>query len=252
MDYWQMDYCSSCRRHLNGALACPGCGAYAPDIAPAPRAQAEPEPVCVPPVPQDGPEAVAVPAREGRAARRRQRIRWRRSQRRALVATAVALVGGGLTLTSLDRGARTDRAQTAAAPEELTLETAPRTPAQGTPPTQALPQERRTAPRPAATPSPAADATASRSHRLPTAPAPHSARPETPVAVPSAPRPPRHRSDSPVPPVEPAPAAPQPATPPADPGTPPAAPATPPPAPPQSAPPQSAPPQLCLLVICLG
>ena len=26
-----MDYCSSCRRHLNGALVCPGCGAYAPD-----------------------------------------------------------------------------------------------------------------------------------------------------------------------------------------------------------------------------
>ncbi|WP_435833245.1 SCO2400 family protein [Streptomyces chengbuensis] len=29
-----MDYCSSCRRDLNGALVCPGCGAYAPDIAP--------------------------------------------------------------------------------------------------------------------------------------------------------------------------------------------------------------------------
>ncbi|WP_407548327.1 hypothetical protein QOM21_04335 [Streptomyces sp. Pv4-95] len=29
-----MDYCSSCRRNLNGALMCPGCGAYAPDIAP--------------------------------------------------------------------------------------------------------------------------------------------------------------------------------------------------------------------------
>lgn len=29
-----MDYCSDCRRHLNGALACPGCGAYAPSIAP--------------------------------------------------------------------------------------------------------------------------------------------------------------------------------------------------------------------------
>ncbi|MFF3753490.1 hypothetical protein ACFYYH_23960 [Streptomyces sp. NPDC002018] len=29
-----MDYCSSCRRTLNGALVCPGCGAYAPDIAP--------------------------------------------------------------------------------------------------------------------------------------------------------------------------------------------------------------------------
>ncbi|MER6330217.1 hypothetical protein ABT298_13000 [Streptomyces sp. NPDC001034] len=29
-----MDYCSECRRYLNGALVCPGCGACAPDIAP--------------------------------------------------------------------------------------------------------------------------------------------------------------------------------------------------------------------------
>ncbi|MGW2389864.1 SCO2400 family protein [Streptomyces lydicamycinicus] len=29
-----MDYCTSCRRSLNGALVCPGCGDYAPDIAP--------------------------------------------------------------------------------------------------------------------------------------------------------------------------------------------------------------------------
>ncbi|MGW1377431.1 SCO2400 family protein [Streptomyces sp. NPDC002446] len=29
-----MDYCSSCHRNLNGALVCPGCGDYAPDIAP--------------------------------------------------------------------------------------------------------------------------------------------------------------------------------------------------------------------------
>ncbi|WP_420706645.1 SCO2400 family protein [Streptomyces sp. FxanaC1] len=29
-----MDYCSSCCRSLNGALVCPGCGDYAPDIAP--------------------------------------------------------------------------------------------------------------------------------------------------------------------------------------------------------------------------
>lgn len=26
-----MDYCPTCRRHLNGALACPGCGAYSDD-----------------------------------------------------------------------------------------------------------------------------------------------------------------------------------------------------------------------------
>ncbi|MDI9833256.1 MULTISPECIES: SCO2400 family protein [unclassified Streptomyces] len=37
-----MDYCSSCRRHLNGALVCPGCGAYAPDIAPSVAGPAQP------------------------------------------------------------------------------------------------------------------------------------------------------------------------------------------------------------------
>ncbi|GHE65549.1 hypothetical protein GCM10014715_18980 [Streptomyces spiralis] len=166
-----MDYCSTCRRHLNGALVCPGCGAYAPDIAPnatadsaAPFAPgpaadpasddgfaAHPAPSFTPPgtatppfawEPTPGP-AEAAPAagdarfagagdsipgtatgamsagaadgaaatadasdgwqRPGRAARRRQRARWKKTQRRALVATAVALVGGGLTVASLDR-----------------------------------------------------------------------------------------------------------------------------------------------------
>ncbi|WP_457034108.1 SCO2400 family protein, partial [Kitasatospora sp. P5_F3] len=34
-----MDYCAPCRRHLNGALSCPGCGAPASAAAPvaAPR-----------------------------------------------------------------------------------------------------------------------------------------------------------------------------------------------------------------------
>ncbi|MBC2908379.1 SCO2400 family protein, partial [Streptomyces cupreus] len=35
-------------------------------------------------------------ARQGRAARRRQLARWKKNKRRAVVATAVALVGGGL------------------------------------------------------------------------------------------------------------------------------------------------------------
>ncbi|MBM4794884.1 hypothetical protein HXP44_23155 [Streptomyces sioyaensis] len=39
-----MDYCSSCRRNLNGALVCPGCGDYAPDIAP-PSSRREASPV---------------------------------------------------------------------------------------------------------------------------------------------------------------------------------------------------------------
>ncbi|KOT30772.1 hypothetical protein ADK41_31720 [Streptomyces caelestis] len=121
-----MDYCSTCRRHLNGALVCPGCGAYAPDIAPAviggrtvPGAATAAAPGAVPTPPAPRP-AASVPASTGtgtgRAARRRQLVRWKKTQRRALVATAVALVGGGLTLASTDRSG-TDRTQAATAPD---------------------------------------------------------------------------------------------------------------------------------------
>lgn len=145
-----MDYCSSCRRHLNGALVCPGCGAYAPDIAPSaiggPTTSAAPSAVATgtpawetpaadtwydgyfrdetvpsadldetaPVAPPADVEGVAV-APEGRAARRRQRARWKKNQRRAVVATAVALVGGGLTVSAMNRGA-TDKVQAATAP----------------------------------------------------------------------------------------------------------------------------------------
>ncbi|WP_129308165.1 hypothetical protein [Streptomyces sp. L2] len=163
-----MDYCSSCRRHLNGALVCPGCGAYAPDIAPSTTPAAAsgfvpaapydsngsygsydftPGPAAFPltemMAPAERPSPVApdtwdagghdhgndhgdgdgdvdleaVPvATRGRAARRRQRARWKKTQRRAVVATAVALVGGGLTLASMDRHSG-DRAQAAAGPK---------------------------------------------------------------------------------------------------------------------------------------
>ncbi|GHF75822.1 SCO2400 family protein [Streptomyces griseosporeus] len=128
-----MDYCSTCRRHLNGALVCPGCGAYAPDIAPpvvtsplgpesaagtttagvlaaAPGPDAlwdddlawEPPSRPVQDVPSAEVTAVAA-ARPGRAARRRQLARLKKHQRRAMVATAFALVGGGLSLATLDR-----------------------------------------------------------------------------------------------------------------------------------------------------
>ncbi|MFF8974693.1 hypothetical protein [Streptomyces sp. NPDC014995] len=153
-----MDYCSTCRRHLNGALVCPGCGAYAPDIAPpiaggpggpvgaaasattldAPGATAAPEPTVASArqdgslrddaelaagmndVPGTGPSGDiegAPVARQGRAARRRQLARWKKNQRRAVVATAVALMGGGLTVASMDRHS-TDRAQAATGPDD--------------------------------------------------------------------------------------------------------------------------------------
>ncbi|MFF9772829.1 hypothetical protein ACF1HJ_03975 [Streptomyces sp. NPDC013978] len=200
-----MDYCSSCRRHLNGALVCPGCGAYAPDIAPAaidsrvdpsePTGEAtSPLMIPLPPTtpaapvlpaatweygatadegwhggtPADGPAGIdgghlgrsadgtadrsadraadADGARDanrvdvvngvnvvngvdvegvdvvpqGRAARRRQLARWKKNQRRAVVATAVALVGGGLTVMGMDRQS-TDRTQAATAPDAESL-----------------------------------------------------------------------------------------------------------------------------------
>ncbi|SFF72593.1 SCO2400 family protein [Streptomyces mirabilis] len=158
-----MDYCSSCRRHLNGALVCPGCGAYAPDIAPAtadrgivptwvgmaptgtavsasvPWEYAASEawhdggPDDEPAVAADLEEAPqtdpygdiegATPAPQGRAARRRQMARWKKNQRRAVVATAVALVGGGLTVASMDRHSAA-QAQAATAPDVATMGTA--------------------------------------------------------------------------------------------------------------------------------
>ncbi|MFJ7335756.1 hypothetical protein ACIQUU_21225 [Streptomyces sp. NPDC101116] len=144
-----MDYCSSCRRHLNGALVCPGCGAYAPDIDPAVIA-GRGGPALAPATAPGGPATWEYPAApgtwhdgtvrdetpapprenpgsgstdeydapdtdpaegfearpQGRAARRRQMARWKKNQRRAVVATAVALVGGGLTVAAMNGNAK--------------------------------------------------------------------------------------------------------------------------------------------------
>lgn len=178
-----MDYCSSCRRHLNGALVCPGCGAYAPDIDPStadgragPAAWEYPaasgawrdesvwddgsvwdtnragtrelplaytassggghEPLGTDPSdghgspdpdPADGHDGPDTPGtggyqapQQGRAARRRQLARWKKNQRRAVVATAVALVGGGLTVAAMN-GNSTHGVQSATAPEDTTM-----------------------------------------------------------------------------------------------------------------------------------
>ncbi|MFG2885472.1 hypothetical protein ACGFYV_24825 [Streptomyces sp. NPDC048297] len=176
-----MDYCSSCRRHLNGALVCPGCGAYAPDIAPstaptgrhgAPQGPRDPQGLQDLHDLQDfrnfgdlhtphhaaafdddlygdlhsdlhGETAAAAAADaagaddatefqpsggagpsfdapRGRAARRRQLARWKKNKRRAAVATAVALVGGGITLASMNSQS-TDRTQAASAPDNRSM-----------------------------------------------------------------------------------------------------------------------------------
>ncbi|WP_446033615.1 SCO2400 family protein, partial [Streptomyces olivaceus] len=186
-----MDYCSSCRRHLNGALVCPGCGAYAPDIDPHVAGDDGDEGDAVPPAPVSVPvPALAVapvadidvgdvpPARQqGRAARRRQLARWKKNKRRAVVASAVALVGGGLTLASMDRHSD-DRAQAATASDN-------RDPSVG-----AVPQGQR----PPATTAPAVP---ERTHRS-SSPAPGPSQPQAgPTADGAAPQQPvasRHRS----------------------------------------------------------
>ncbi|MER6310376.1 hypothetical protein [Streptomyces sp. NPDC001657] len=159
-----MDYCSSCRRNLNGALVCPGCGDYAPDIAPpahrqartgaeaaalweswqAPEtpaalyedamtpARAETAAATAPKAGLAASEGTDVPAAtgtgQGRAARRRQLARWKKYRRRAVAATAFALVGGTVTATLLQNNRpATAHAQASAAPDPETV-SAPGTP----------------------------------------------------------------------------------------------------------------------------
>lgn len=195
-----MDYCSTCRRNLNGALVCPGCGAYAPDIAPPARrihgtvatiaaageawrpeevpasvscrgihrsdaarmgsaAFEDTMPGASDTLPgtdsvtavsaesdaesdaESGAESVtaagaeslsgfegAVPigTGQGRAARRRQLARWKKHRRRALAATTIALVGGGLTVAAMPT-TRPSAGHTQAASPPDPVTAAPRT-----------------------------------------------------------------------------------------------------------------------------
>ncbi|WP_329113579.1 SCO2400 family protein [Streptomyces sp. NBC_01353] len=261
-----MDYCSSCRRHLNGALVCPGCGAYAPDIAPITDhgrfVPASPTTAVGADHGQDtwqDPSEDPVgelPAPEGRAARRRQRARWRKSRRRAVVATAFALVGGGLTVSAMDRQGG-ERAQAATAPENPGTDIAEEA-AQDPRPTSIPPAPHDTAPTPSTPPDLPRQQHSTASLRT----APPSSRPETAAARPTTAKPaPQRQSGSPgstsassdpadtSPAQTQAPAAPdenegsgsdsaasQPSTAPTTPG----------------APTATKPPELCLLVVCLN
>ncbi|MFH9086727.1 hypothetical protein [Streptomyces sp. NPDC017673] len=287
-----MDYCSTCRRHLNGALVCPGCGAYAPDIAPpvvtdplGPDRPAQPTTASAstgtspgalgdgfpwdgePRPEQDtgsaaGPTADTAgisPARPGRAARRRQLARLKKHQRRAMVATAFALVGGGLSLATMDRHT-TSQAQAATAPDDRSMGAAKER--VGTEPAQPAPRAPQAPEHRAPSTAPVRHAPISATPRHQTVPvtpgtAPQVSRPDT---VPS-PRPavtsaPRQRtttagsSDGTASTTRPAPGRTDTATPPAPApatgGTEPDTTGTAP------APAATTPTQLCLLGLCLG
>jgi hypothetical protein len=107
-----VDYCASCRRHVNGALSCPGCGTYF--LTDSPVAESAEPTTAIPEQPE--PVAVAV---GGRAARRRHLARLRKHKRRAATATVFALFGGGLTLAVVPDGASVNHASAAAAPQTV-------------------------------------------------------------------------------------------------------------------------------------
>ncbi|CAM5567447.1 hypothetical protein SNARM312S_04137 [Streptomyces narbonensis] len=106
-----MDYCHACRRHLNGALACAGCGTpveelrYETPHAPVPPA--EPEyvyelDVVEPPRPATGGRRAARTAARGRsAARGGRRARARRGRTVLLGTVGLVLAAGTLGVVQL-------------------------------------------------------------------------------------------------------------------------------------------------------
>ncbi len=125
-----MDYCTLCRRHLNGALTCPGCGvptSSAAAVPPARRHRFTDAPAGDSTVRARSrrPGAVAaqsdaapktVPTGEGRAARRRL-ARWRTRRRRIAAGASlavVALAGGLLTANVMPQSSHAATPQAAA------------------------------------------------------------------------------------------------------------------------------------------
>ncbi|GAA3371089.1 hypothetical protein GCM10020367_20350 [Streptomyces sannanensis] len=106
-----MDYCHLCRRHLNGALACPGCGTPAAELRR--HEPAEPPVYAAPEAGGEGPsgprrahraESVSS-AEEGGAAGRSRRARKGRTRTVVIVSVGAVLAVGALGLTRLTAGA---------------------------------------------------------------------------------------------------------------------------------------------------
>ncbi len=200
-----MDYCVSCRRHLNGALSCPGCGVSSgtPPV-PVPSYEAgyaypaQEDPTGAYPTGAEAlPYAPGLPptrtaARTAGQPRARRRRRPPKRRRGALVLSAVGLVVGGLGAVALSSGPSDGVAAPAGSPD--TAQPSPpdgSTPATGSVPTLAVtqgtpgPQPTGHA-HPSHSPSPSADPT------VPPGPSVRpsaTARPGTPQPTPSTPRP---------------------------------------------------------------
>ncbi|NBE56734.1 SCO2400 family protein, partial [Streptomyces boluensis] len=107
-----MDYCHPCRRHLNGALACPGCGTPAEACRRYAAERAAAEDAAGTEAQPDEPRAPGRSRRAAGRARRRDTERRRRRRTRALVLGAgFLLVAGGIGAAQLSADtAPSDRA----------------------------------------------------------------------------------------------------------------------------------------------
>ncbi|MFI8385877.1 hypothetical protein [Streptomyces sp. NPDC085540] len=132
-----MNYCHACRRHLNGALACAGCGTPAEYLIPAaPAAVPAAAPAAEAPVPGPPPapaevfadSLVVLSAPNERRAGARRRVTHRRSRRTVLSLSLGLLiaVGGSMAVARMATdGERTDRAETVVLTDDGPQEPAP-------------------------------------------------------------------------------------------------------------------------------
>ncbi|MFC9455536.1 hypothetical protein ACFT16_07270, partial [Streptomyces sp. NPDC056983] len=96
-----MDYCHPCRRHLNGALACPGCG------TPAEACREHAEALAAQESAENADASYADEPTHTRRSRRERRERGaRRAHRRrrnkiVIAAAGLALAAGGLSFAEL-------------------------------------------------------------------------------------------------------------------------------------------------------
>ncbi|GGW27328.1 SCO2400 family protein [Streptomyces xantholiticus] len=125
-----MDYCHPCGRHLNGALACAGCGTPVEELRHHSPSAAEPERVYeldVTPEPADNPGPRR--ARRQAATRRKpagRRARKRRGRKVLIGAVGLVLAAGALSLAELAmEGPGDDGAATAVREKPVAESTAP-------------------------------------------------------------------------------------------------------------------------------
>uniref|UniRef100_UPI00187D3D65 SCO2400 family protein n=1 Tax=Streptomyces sp. E5N298 TaxID=1851983 RepID=UPI00187D3D65 len=123
-----MDYCHPCRRHLNGALACPGCGTPAHELGPSDphltAGEQTPPPLAAEAAAldedhDDGADDATPGARSSRRDRKAAAHR-RRRRRTLLVAAGFVLAAGGLSLAELGMDAPHSPDKPAAAGGETT------------------------------------------------------------------------------------------------------------------------------------